>query len=231
MKKPTLAWISCALLFLPFGLITLFRAVFSSPPWTTLYTGYIMVSLITFGVLFLFLRLNKMSLRDIGFKGFTWSACGWGLLFFGIACVWCTGIAMILKYGFGLTKDWIAAIRFTEPYHPLLMLLAVVIVGPVTEEAVFRGFFLTMTKNYLRPWLAGLISALIIGAYYYYLTGPTGALLVFFWTPLPIILFYWKKNLYPGIALHMVNNLFPYVVVRLLANLAVIQYLIKIGVL
>jgi membrane protease YdiL (CAAX protease family) len=111
------------------------------------------------------------------------------------------------------------------------MVLSMVIVGPVTEEVLFRGFFLTFTQDKFKNWGAGILSSIIFGLYYFYLTGLTGALLILFWAPLPIILFTWKKSLYPSIALHIINNLFPYVILKFFIDLPIIRNLTEIGIL
>ncbi|HEX3048594.1 MAG TPA: type II CAAX endopeptidase family protein [Bacillota bacterium] len=232
LKASPSAWMAGALLLIPIVLtFCLTMLVSKSNNWALFYLGYMLVCLITLAVLVLILKQRGLTFKDIGFNEFKASYLGWGLLFFGIAGVWCTGVALILKYGFGLTKDWLLNIRFSQPYHPLIMLLAVVVIGPVTEESVFRGFFLTVMRQKWSLWLAGLVSAVLFGLYYYFLTGLTGALLIFFWSPLPIILFLRHKSIYPGIVLHMVNNLFPYVIIKLLSEVAVVQKLTEIGVL
>lgn len=232
MKSAFPARVLLPLMFLPLILTFCFYSlVFRSNQWTVFYGSYTIACLITFIALYLILKSNGMTLSDLGFNGFKWSYIGWGVLFFGIAGVWCTGIALLLKYGFGLSKEWLLKIHFTQPFDPYIMLLAVVVIGPITEESLFRGFFMTWAKEKYPLWIAGFLSSLLFGLYYYYFTGLTGALLIFFWTPLPLILFLRHKSIYPGIVLHMVNNLFPYVIVKLLSDMAFVQTLTKIGIL
>jgi membrane protease YdiL (CAAX protease family) len=220
------------LLFLPIGITFFLNTIlFKSNHWQVFYLCYTFAGLSTLVVSILILKKWNFSIKDIGVNKFEWSHVGWGALFFCIACIWCTGIALILKYGFGLSKDWLLAISFDRPYHPLIMLLSMVIVGPVTEEVLFRGFFLTFTKDKIKIWGAGILSSILFGLYYYYLTGLAGALLILFWAPLPIILFTWKKSLYPSIALHMINNLFPYVVLKFFVDLPIVHNLTNIGIL
>ena len=45
-----------------------------------------------------------------------------------------------------------------------LMVIAAVIVAPICEEIVFRGYFYSASKKFAGPWAAGLCSALVFGA-------------------------------------------------------------------
>ena len=131
MNKTTFFyWIALPLLFIPLALtFCLTTLLLKSHDWVVFYLCYTIACLITFATLILILKQNHLTLKDIGFNGFKASYIGWGILFFGIAGVWCTGVALILKYCFGLSKDWLVNIHFSQPFHPILMLIAVVIIG------------------------------------------------------------------------------------------------------
>lgn len=85
----------------------------------------------------------------------------------------------------------------------LLAILMVVVVGPLVEEAVFRGALLEGLMARLGPWPAIVIQALLFAAFHrsLWLLFPTFVLgVVLGW------LAHTRENLWPPIALHAIYN-------------------------
>jgi membrane protease YdiL (CAAX protease family) len=88
----------------------------------------------------------------------------------------------------------------------------------LAEELLFRGFFITFVGGIIRFWTAAVISIILFAFYHYLAFGITGGILMLFWVPFPTILFWWKKSLYLGWIMQMINNLFVYVLLGILAS-------------
>lgn len=84
--------------------------------------------------------------------------------------------------------------------------LLVSVIAPFCEEFVFRGYFFGALANWRGPWLAAILTGIVFGAIH---AGSSPAL---FLVPLAFFGFVlcwlrWKTgSLYPGIALHSLNN-------------------------
>ena len=96
------------------------------------------------------------------------------------------------------------------------ILLPAVLV-PMAEEVLFRGFLLSHLRGrFHNSWVAGLIGGFMFVLIHVPLFGWSGMLLYMaLWTPLPVILFLWRKSLYPSTVMHILNNTFAYVLVPL----------------
>jgi hypothetical protein len=87
----------------------------------------------------------------------------------------------------------------------------VTVIAPIAEEFFFRGFIFNELRSWLRsrasgPWIAAIITGLLFGAAH---TGSASAkyLLPLAFLGFILCLLRWKTgSLYPGMALHSVNN-------------------------
>lgn len=89
------------------------------------------------------------------------------------------------------------------PLLPMLLLVAVLV--PLVEETYFRGVLMNRFMKEGRPWLGvGFSVALFtLGHGFIMDTG--------FWYALPFslvlaLLFLWRKNIWPGVLIHMISN-------------------------
>jgi membrane protease YdiL (CAAX protease family) len=84
--------------------------------------------------------------------------------------------------------------------------LLVSVIAPFCEEFVFRGYFFGALANWRGPWPAAILTGIVFGAIH------VGSTPVLFLVPLAFFGFAlcwlrWKTgSLYPGIALHSLNN-------------------------
>lgn len=90
-----------------------------------------------------------------------------------------------------------------------------VIIVPVLEEVIFRGYFLTsFVKSNTVP-NAMLFSVLLFTSIHLPF-GPGMMVYIFIWSWIPAYLYIKSKSIIPGIVFHFINNLLAYVVLPLL---------------
>ena len=71
----------------------------------------------------------------------------------------------IESFGIETVQDSVKVLQTSnDPVILGLMMIAAVIVAPICEEIVFRGYFYSASKKFAGPWAAGICSALIFGA-------------------------------------------------------------------
>lgn len=93
-----------------------------------------------------------------------------------------------------------------------IMFVALVLITPLTEEMLFRGFMLAGFKKRLPVGAAIVLSSLLFGAAHFQLNiglDTFGLALVLGW------LYNRSGNLWPSVALHMVKNLIAFAIVYL----------------
>jgi len=84
-----------------------------------------------------------------------------------------------------------------------LMTIAAVIVAPLCEELVFRGYLYPLAKKYAGPWVGGLFSAVVFGCAH----GNLGALLPLTIFGILMVIIYQKTgSLWATIAVHFCFN-------------------------
>ncbi len=90
-----------------------------------------------------------------------------------------------------------------DPWSMALTLLLAVVIAPVLEETLFRGVIYNSLRGKLAPWLAALISAAVFSGIHMQLWGFVPR----FFLGIALALLYEKyRSLYPGMALHALNN-------------------------
>ena len=93
--------------------------------------------------------------------------------------------------------------NFAVMSHSAAGLLAVVVIGPVVEELLFRGVITKKLLQCYSPWVAILLSALIFGAVH---INPAQVLPAFFMGLAFAWLFHQTGSVIPGIVVHVLNN-------------------------
>lgn len=97
-----------------------------------------------------------------------------------------------------------AILSLVNHHSLLLMVLVIVILGPIAEELIFRGYFFnTFFKN--NPWLQILISGLIFGL----LHSPTNLIIAVIYIVMGWLLgytYYKRQNLSASLTTHILNN-------------------------
>lgn len=96
----------------------------------------------------------------------------------------------------------------------VLMAIAAMIVAPVCEEVVFRGYLYPVAKKYAGPWVAGIATALIFSAVH----GSMSALLPLFIFGMVLVLLYeLTGSIWAPMAVHCLFNSAT-VVIQMLAR-------------
>jgi membrane protease YdiL (CAAX protease family) len=84
--------------------------------------------------------------------------------------------------------------------------LLVCVIAPFSEEFVFRGYFFGALRNWRGPWLAAVLTGLAFGAIHAG-SAPVGYLVPLAFFGFVLCLLRWRTgSLWPGIALHSINN-------------------------
>lgn len=176
---------------------------------TAYFLVYGLSSLVSAGLLWLFLKNNQASLKDLGLSK-KMNRRSWGLLLIGIFFYLLLTIfstLLVRKFlpwvnleeaqdiGFSPTSSWLQLI---------LIFLSLVITPPLVEEALFRGFVFRGLRNKWSFLPAAILSALIFGLFHFQLniaidTAALGFVLAWLYEK--------SDSLWPSILLHSLKNL------------------------
>ena len=185
--------IECIFLLAPF-----YHAVWHRPPGTTARDGF----------------------RALGFRRTAlWPAVG--LVIGGIVIalafeVLYGSIVQQLNLPLQTNADRLTQQAHYAPFTIVFTLLAAVIFAPLCEEVFFRGYLFPGLLHGMNVWMATLVSALLFTLVH----GDIGSALPLFIIGLVLPVLRWRTgSLWPGIALHFLNNL--------LAMLTVLPFILR----
>lgn len=140
-------------------------SVFSSIVAATVYT---LTAVIVIGVPWLVVRY-KTSRKELGLTSLpTWT----DILLTPLGFIGYIIISTILVYGASLlfpafdinqAQDT-GFTGITQQYELILAFVTLVILAPVAEEVLFRGYLLTKLRRYVPLWLAVLVTSIMFGA-------------------------------------------------------------------
>ena len=114
-------------------------------------------------------------IRPVEWLGLKWPGWRWvfliapgtviGMLLFFSGLQASGFMKWIESFGIETVQDSVKILKTSnDPVILGLMIIAAVIVAPICEEIVFRGYFYSASKKFAGPWAAGICSALIFGA-------------------------------------------------------------------
>jgi membrane protease YdiL (CAAX protease family) len=84
--------------------------------------------------------------------------------------------------------------------------LLVCVIAPFSEEFVFRGYFFGALRNWRGPWVAAVLTGVVFGAIHAG-SAPAGYLVPLAFFGFVLCVLRWRTgSLWPGIALHSINN-------------------------
>ncbi|HOT90693.1 MAG TPA: CPBP family intramembrane metalloprotease [Anaerolineae bacterium] len=190
-------------LYLLLGLLVLIGGSYATRKFNTRYVAGIVIECLLALIALLFQRLEKLSLRET----LRWRWPGWlpFALSAGLAFgLWISGIVL------NLTTT--ALLGYSTPIAPtmfprnateaFLLVLSTVIVAPICEEIMFRGY---VQRAYERrsPWIGVTVGGIIFAMYHLRFQG------VFALLPVAFALGFvaWRSNsLFPGMLLHAAYN-------------------------
>ncbi len=91
----------------------------------------------------------------------------------------------------------------------LILIVVLTILAPLEEEFLFRGYIFRALRNQQGLWLAAVMTGVLFAATH------IGWIPIAFMVPIVLfgiglcLLYHWTESLYPGIALHALNNSIP----------------------
>lgn len=111
---------------------------------------------------------------------------------------------LIESLGVKSTQEAVDLLRQTKDTNLLiLMTVAVVVVAPLCEEVLFRGYIYPALKKFAGPWIGWVVSALFFSAAH----GSVSVLIPLFFFGLILVLLYeWTGSIWAPIAAHAVFN-------------------------
>lgn len=150
----------------------------------------------------------RVGLRALGLRAFRPSpalgAFALGVLAIFAATILYGEIAQALHITVTTNVDQLRARAASAPWTTLATLLVAVVVAPFCEEIFFRGYFFQGLRLNISVWLAVALSAVIFGLAH----GDLGSLPLLIVIGLALAIIRWRtRSLWPGIALHILNNL------------------------
>lgn len=168
-------------------------------------------------------RINPVSWLGIKWRDWPWVvliapatvaamwACFAGLYVVGYQ-------AFIESLGVEMVQDTVELFQKTEDIGVLiLMAFTAVIIAPLCEEVVFRGYLYPVLKKFNGPWIGALVSALIFSAAH---SSMAALLPLFIFGVLLVYLYEWTGSIWAPIAAHFLFN----------AATVAMQMLIRFGV-
>jgi len=176
---------------------------------------YCLGTVLSVVILYLLLRSRGITMQSVGLsgavtiKGILYALSG---LVIGIALYTLIeailgplGIHMFWGGPSSLTPRWTSALDL------ITLVCFAVIIGPIVEEIIFRGYVVSALKQANASILAVYaLSAMIFTSVHIFI-GPGTMIFIFFWSFIPTFLFLRFSSLYPGMLFHALNNLFAYV--------------------
>lgn len=180
----------------------------------------------TVGLIYLLLRHYKRDLRTIGLNSPKWKYLIFAIIGYPVYLIGYLVLFNIFSHVFpALNANQVQQIGFNSvhgPYQLILTFISLVILPPIAEEILFRGFMFEGLKKSMSPIFAGLITSAIFASAHL----PEGASHLL-WIgaldtfTLSLVLVYLKqktKSLWPGIILHALKNLVAFITLFLLTT-------------
>lgn len=94
--------------------------------------------------------------------------------------------------------------------------LSAVILAPLTEDTIFRGYVVEMLKERMNQWVAIIIGSLIFALIHLQYFGPGLTVYMFVWSILTCFLYVKFDNIYPSLIFHALNNIWAYIFVPMI---------------
>ena len=186
------------------------------------------LSIESFTVYFIYLLLKraKQTFGAIGLKGRPTKAIGIWVVkgYVAYFAIFITAFSVISLTGL-IDTNQAQQLGYSNPvgFDMVWAFLALVILPPIAEEIVFRGYLFTRLKKYVNVYIAGILVSLLFAIAHLEIgTGvPLNFAAAFDTLILSIVLVYVTQksgSLYPAIGIHAVKNMVAFVTLFLLNN-------------
>ena len=119
------------------------------------------------------------------------------------------GVRMFWNEGdfFGLDTTW----------RVVGICLATLVVAPIAEEIIYRGYILQALLGKFSPLIAAVLSSLIFASIHVAI-GPGMVLYLFLGAFIPAFLYIRFRSIYPCVLMHFLNNVVAYVVLPMVVG-------------
>lgn len=209
---PGALFLGLAAYFLPQIIIVFFLPQIQALLLTQNQTNFILIALfelITIGVIIVFVKGYGLKLTDIGLKKFKLSDLGLALGAFFIYFAASVVISFIASSLVPFDQNQVQDIGFSNPQglELLMIFVAIVILAPLAEELLFRGFIFQGLRRRLPFWPTAIIVSALFGLVHFQINV---GLDVF---ALSLVLCWLRErtgSLWPGIMLHATKNLLAF---------------------
>jgi membrane protease YdiL (CAAX protease family) len=213
---------SQAILFIPIALLAVYfnysdvQEKIDSSPWLGLFlTGISSLGLLI--VIWLMLKLKKTNVKNLGFKkpkirDFGWLVAGLAIYFFFLLLALA---AASLIPGFNLDQAQEIGYKNVVGWQIVLAFVGLVIIPPLAEEIVFRGFlYRGLATKWRKVWAAIFSSLLFALVHFQWNVG-----IDVFVLSLVLVFIYEKtKNLWVCVGLHAVKNMIAFMAIFVFAG-------------
>ena len=134
-----------------------------------------------------------------------------------ILLVYPLSVLLVRWLGLGEIRE---AITYPATLRNVLgVVVFIALLIPLAEEILFRGFLLGVLRSKIGSlWPVGLIGCLAFAVVHLPRWGLSGALFIFLWAVAPVCLFLARRSIAPSFTMHIINNLFAYVILPALLH-------------
>mgnify|MGYP000467572470 CR=1 FL=1 len=168
---------------------------------------YLVTLLVVIGVPWLVLQ-KKTSLTELGLShSIRWRDIGMAPLGF-VAYIFLSAVLLVIAQqilpfvDFEQAQD-VGFSGLTMQYEYILAFSMLVVIAPVAEEIIFRGYLFAKLRARLPLWIAILITSLLFGLVHF---AWNVGIDTFALSIVLCLLVVWSKSLWPAILLHMLKN-------------------------
>jgi membrane protease YdiL (CAAX protease family) len=95
-------------------------------------------------------------------------------------------------------------------------ILTAVILAPLTEDTIFRGYVVEMLKERMKKWVTIILGSLIFALVHLQFFGPGLTVYMLIWSILTCFLYVKFDNIYPSLIFHSLNNIWAYILVPMI---------------
>ena len=227
LKWLPVAWVGLAfttLVFVVFGIIEqgdpthLIEARFGDVPLFA-FAAYTIGLIVALFILRYLLSRRHLGWRNVGVTGglsgtaVLYAFGGWFVAFFLYYLV------ETILTRFGVRMFWNEGDFFAldTPWRVIGICLATLVVAPIAEEIIYRGYVLQALLAKFSPLLAAVLSSLIFASIHIGI-GPGMVIYLFLGAFIPAFLFIKFRSIYPCVLMHFLNNVVAYIVIPLVVG-------------
>jgi len=176
---------------------------------------YVTCVCLTVAIVVSVLKSKGWQMSDMGFKRPSRKMMFMGVLFFVLAALVVYPITMLINSALGVEiKGMDYAINSIGDVIAAILVCAVI--GPMAEEILFRGFLIKVAQQKIsNKGILGVLAIFCFSIIHVPYFGIGGMILITFWAVLPVSLYIYYDNIYPGYIMHSLNNLLAYLFVPL----------------